>query len=59
MGLFNPKSPKEERLKELTGGFLVSDEYVTILEGNGLTMTDGETIREKIKKEIKKWFIKN
>ena len=58
MGLFDPKSPEEERLKELTGGFLVSDEYVTILEGNGLTMTDGETIREKIKKEIKSGSLK-
>lgn len=58
MGLFGPKSPEEERLKELTGGFLVSDEYVVILEGNGLTMTEGETIREKIKKEIKNGSLK-
>ena len=58
MGLFGPKSPEEERLKELTGGFLVSDEYVAILEGNGLTMTEGETIREKIKKEIKNGSLK-
>lgn len=58
MGLFGPKSPEEERLKELTGGFLVSDDYVAILEGNGLTITEGENIREKIKKEIKTGSLK-
>ena len=52
MGLFGPKSPEEERFKELTGGFLVSDDYMAILEGNGLTVAEGETIREKVKNEI-------
>ncbi len=53
MGLFGPKSPEEERYKELTGGFLVSDDYTAILEANGLSTTDGEKIRERVKKEIK------
>ena len=54
MGLFNRnKSPEEKRYEELTGGFLVSDDYITILEANGLNTIDGEKIREKVKKEIK------
>ena len=53
MGLFSRKTPEEERYKELTGGFLVSDDYITILEANGLNTIDGEKIRERVKKEIK------
>ena len=54
MGLFNRnKSPEEKRYEELTGGFLVSDDYIAILEANGLNTIDGEKIRERVKKEIK------
>lgn len=58
MGLFGPKSPGEERLKELTGGFLVHDDYMKILEGNGLSVAEGEDIRETVKKEIKRGSLK-
>ena len=40
MGLFSRKTPEEERYKELTGGFLVSDDYITILEANVLNTID-------------------
>lgn len=59
MGLFRrKKSPEEKRYEELTGGFLVSDDYITILEANGLNTIDGEKIRERVKKEIKNGSIK-
>lgn len=59
MGLFNrKKSPEEKRYEELTGGFLVSDEYIAILEANGLNTIDGERIRERVKKEIKNGSLK-
>lgn len=36
MGLFSRKSPEEKRLKELTGGFSLSSDFIALLEENNL-----------------------
>lgn len=52
MGLFR-KNPAEKKLKELTGGFLLSTDFVNRLKRNGLEIHDGTIIKEKLKDEIK------
>ncbi|WP_407391477.1 hypothetical protein [Methanobrevibacter sp.] len=52
MGLLN-KSPAEKKLKEITGGFILKNEFIKHLESLGLEINDGTIIRSQIKKEIK------
>lgn len=52
MGLFS-KSPAEKKLKELTGGFLLSSTFIERLETKGLTTSDGTEIKNQLKEEIK------
>ena len=54
MGLFvYSKFPTVQKYEELTGGFLLSEDYVEILKANGLSIFDGELIRKELSKEIK------
>lgn len=53
MGLFS-KSPEEKKLKELTGGFLLNDDFIEKLERNGIERKFGFSIQSTLKDEIKK-----
>lgn len=53
MGLFRKGSPAEKKLKELTGGFLLSTAFTNRLKDNGLKTEDGIKIKNKLKEEIK------
>ena len=52
MGLFR-KNPAEKKLKELTGGFILSTEFTRRLVKQGLKIQDGNKIQQKLKEEIK------
>lgn len=52
MGLFSDDSPVEKKLKELTGGFRLSDSYVKLLEKNNLDKEAGNRIKNQLKEEI-------
>ncbi|MBR0271844.1 MAG: hypothetical protein IJQ68_07650 [Methanobrevibacter sp.] len=53
MGLFS-KTPEEKKLKELTGGFLLNDDFIEKLERNGIEHKFGYNIQSTLKDEIKK-----
>ncbi len=52
MGLFR-KNPSEKKLKELTGGFVLNNEFISRLKDNGLEIRDGSLIQSQLKDEIK------
>lgn len=58
MGLFKKESPEMLKLKELTGGFLISNEFQERLEANNLEGTVGYTIQKILKNEIKEGNLK-
>ena len=47
------KTTAEKKLEELTGGFLLSDEYKAILKAKGIDLKTGEHIKNQLKEEIK------
>lgn len=47
------KSLAEKKLEELTGGFLINEQFANLLKENGLTTNDGEKIKKQLKNEIK------
>lgn len=61
MGLFRKKSPEEEKLKELTGGSMLSPEFTILLGENNLVLIDplkdnfaaGYNIKSLLKRKIK------
>lgn len=53
MGLFRKDDPAEKKLKELTGGFLLSTSFMQILKDNNLEIEDGTNIKNQLKDEIK------
>ena len=57
MGLFR-KNPAEKKLKELTGGFKLSHEFLERLKGEGLSIGDGAAIQNQLKKDIKSGKVK-
>ena len=42
----------KKKLKELVGGFLLSDEFIAKFEKEGLNYNEGEQIKNKLKKEV-------
>ncbi|WP_407381629.1 hypothetical protein [Methanobrevibacter sp.] len=52
MGLFS-KTPEEKKLKELTGGFLLTDRYLKTLESYGVSRNMGYFIQDTVRQEIK------
>ena len=59
MGLFSRKSPEEKKLKELTGGFSLSSDFIALLEENNLIgvfpkakLTVGTNIQSLLKIKI-------
>lgn len=52
MGIFS-KTPAEQKLDELTGGYILSNEYKAILRANNIDLKTGESIRNQLKEEIK------
>ncbi|MBR0271674.1 MAG: hypothetical protein IJQ68_06770 [Methanobrevibacter sp.] len=52
MGMFS-KSPAEQKLEDLTGGFILSDEYKALLRANNIEFSVGEHIKNQLKEEIK------
>lgn len=53
MGLFNKKSPAEKKLKEITGGFLLSNEFMDRLKARNIPISVGNEIQSKVKEDIK------
>lgn len=53
MGLFSKDSPAEKKLKELTGGFMLSTPFMDRLKREGLKISDGNEIKDQLKREIK------
>ena len=53
MGLFKKDSPAEKKLKKLTGGFLLSTDFINLLKSKGLEIEDGTKIKNQLKEEIK------
>ena len=53
MGLFKKDSPAEKKLKKLTGGFLLSTDFINLLKREGLDIEDGTKIKNQLKAEIK------
>ena len=49
---FESKSSVEKKLDELTGDLFFSEDYLKILEANGLTIKDGMKIRSKVEEAI-------
>ena len=54
MGLLRRKNPAEKKLKELTGGFLISDSFIERLNNVGLDSSDGYDIQRQLKADIKR-----
>jgi prefoldin subunit 5 len=52
MGMFS-KTPAEQKLEDLTGGIILSDEYKAILKANNIDISVGEHIKNQLKEEIK------
>lgn len=52
MGMFS-KTPAEEKLEDLTGGFILSDEYKALLKANNIEISVGEHIKNQLREEIK------
>ena len=52
MGLFKKSSPAEKKLKELTGGFLLSTSFMNRLKENNIDIKEGEKIKKQLKEEI-------
>ncbi|WP_407433113.1 hypothetical protein [Methanobrevibacter sp.] len=52
MGMFS-KNPAEKKLEELTGGFILSEEYKAILKAHGIDVKTGEHIKNQLKEEIR------
>ena len=52
MGMFS-KTPAEQKLEDLTGGIILSDEYKAILKANNIEISVGEHIKNQLKEEIK------
>lgn len=52
MGMFS-KNPAEKKLEELTGGFILSEEYKALLKANGIDVKTGEHIKNQLKEEIR------
>ena len=53
MGLFRRESPARKKLKELTGGFILSTSFLALLEENNLKTEKGIEIQRQLKDEIK------
>ncbi len=53
MGLLRKDNPAEKKLKELTGGFILSTSFNNRLKRNNLTTSDGIKIKNQLKNEIK------
>lgn len=53
MGLFKKDSPAEKKLKELTGGFMLSSSFINLLKSHNLNTKDGIKIQNQLKDEIK------
>lgn len=51
MGLFR-KSPAEKKLKELTGGIILSTNFINRLKENGIEIKQGVKIQNQLKDEI-------
>lgn len=47
------KTPAEEKLEDLTGGFILSDEYKALLKANNIEISVGEHIKNQLREEIK------
>ncbi len=47
------KTPAEQKLEDLTGGIILSDEYKAILKANNIEISVGEHIKNQLKEEIK------
>lgn len=47
------KNPAEKKLEELTGGFILSEEYKAILKAHGIDVKTGEHIKNQLKEEIR------
>ena len=47
------KNPAEKKLEELTGGFILSEEYKALLKANGIDVKTGEHIKNQLKEEIR------
>ena len=47
------KTPAEQKLEDLTGGIILSDEYKAILKANNIDISVGEHIKNQLKEEIK------
>ena len=47
------KAPAEQKLEDLTGGIILSDEYKAILKANNIDISVGEHIKNQLKEEIK------
>ena len=58
MGLFKKETPERMKLKELTGGFLISDEFSVKLKENNLKTEDGVKIQRLLKIEIEQGKLK-
>ena len=52
MGMFS-KTPAEQKLEDLTGGIILSEEYKAILKANNIEISVGEHIKNQLKEEIK------
>ncbi len=53
MGLFRKDNPAEKKLKKLTGGFILSTDFIELLRKHNLEISDGVEIRNQLKEEIK------
>ena len=47
------KTPAEQKLEDLTGGIILSEEYKAILKANNIEISVGEHIKNQLKEEIK------
>lgn len=52
MGMFS-RTPAEQKLEDLTGGIILSEEYKAILKANNIEISVGEHIKNQLKEEIK------
>ena len=54
MGIFSfrKKNKSEKRLKELTGGFTLSFEFMDYIKSVNLTISDGVSIKDQLNDEI-------
>ena len=57
MGIFSKDSPVEKKLKELTGSFLLSSDFIELLKSKNLEINDGFEIKNQLKEEIKQGLV--